>query len=88
MVIDETQVELGSTNNRAIAYVNPALPWATGQSKSSSHVTLFFGATMPGENPNERPEALPPMIMFDSGAKTEDGQRLNLSSAALLPRVT
>jgi hypothetical protein len=84
--MDETHHDLSITGDRggprAVMYHNPSLQRGSKRGvKSSRHVTGVYATNADGES-------LPPMYIFDSGAKFEDNFQVRLQWLEGLPSVT
>ena len=84
--MDETHHDLSITGDRAgpraVTYHNPSLQRGSKRSvKSSRHVTGVYATNAAGES-------LPPMYIFDSGAKIEDNFQVRLQWLDGLPSIT
>ena len=84
--MDETHHDLSITGDRAgpraVMYHNPTLQRGSKRGvKSSRHVTGVYATNSAGES-------LPPMYIFDSGAKIEDNFQVRLQWLDGLPSIT
>jgi hypothetical protein len=84
--MDETHHDLSVTGDRggprSVMYHNPNLQRGSKRGvKSSRHVTGVYATSAGGES-------LPPMYIFDSGAKIEDNFRVKIKWLEGLPTVT
>ena len=84
--MDETHHDLSITGDRsgprAVTYHNPSLQRGSKRGvKSSRHVTGVYATNSAGES-------LPPMYIFDSGAKIEDNFQVRLQWLDGLPSIT
>ena len=84
--MDETHHDLSITGDRggprAVMYHNPSLQRGSKRGvKSSRHVTGVYATNAAGES-------LPPMYIFDSGAKFEDNFQVRMQWLDGLPSVT
>jgi hypothetical protein len=84
--MDETHHDLSITGDksgsRAVTYHDPSLQRGPRRDvKSSRHVTGVYATTAAGE-------AVPPMYIFDSGAKNEANFRVKLGWVENLPVIT
>jgi hypothetical protein len=84
--MDETHHDLSVTGDKggpiALVYHNTDFQWGFKRTvKAGRHVTGVYATNAAGE-------ALPPMFIFDSGAKIEDSFRVKLSWLEGLPVTT
>lgn len=84
--MDETHHDLSITGDkggtRSVTYHNPTFQRGPKRGvKSSRHVTGVYATSSAGE-------ALPPMFIFDSGAKIEENFRVKMSWLDGLPTIT